>query len=169
MAKNPLHSDASPEWYTPEPYVNAARSTLVTIDLDPATTAEANQTIKATTFYTQETDGLAQVWEGNVFLNPPGGLVPQFWNKLIAEFHCGNVKQAIWVGYSLQQLQTLQNVNEVTPLDFELCFPKKRIQFIKLGVLKSSPTHANYICYLRNKVRSVSTFRKYFSQFGRVI
>ena len=170
MAKNPLHSKESPEWHTPQDYVEAARMTMGGIDLDPASCALANETVRAKAYYSEEDDGLVQPWAGKVFLNPPGGLVKQFWNKLVDEFKSGSVPEAIWVGYSLQQLQTLQNANEVTPLDFAICFPKKRMQFVKPGEAKSSPTHANYICYVRSRsIRSISLFPKYFYQFGKVI
>lgn len=165
--KNPLHSMDSPVWHTPQDYIEAARLTMGEIDLDPASSALANEAVRAKAWYDEEDDGLVQEWTGRVFLNPPGGLVKQFWNKLVAEWQSGRVEQAIWVGYSLQQLQTLQNANETTPLDFALCFPKKRIQFIKPGVAKSSPTHANYICYVSEG--SDSLFLKQFAQFGQCV
>jgi hypothetical protein len=108
-----------------------------------------------------------QEWFGRVFLNPPGGkddagqaLVPQFWNKLVREWTNGNVHEAIWIGYSLEQLQTLQNSSTtgMTPMDFPFCIPSSRIPFVENparkakreaeGKKKSGPTHANYIVYL---------------------
>lgn len=58
----------SNEWYTPDRYIQAVKEVLGSIDLDPASCAEANQTVGATDYYTKEDDGLEQYWKGNVFL-----------------------------------------------------------------------------------------------------
>jgi hypothetical protein len=175
------HSMDSPEWYTPAPIVEAARRVLGVIDLDPASHEEANRTIQATTFYTEQDNGLAQEWEGRVFLNPPGGLVGEFWKKLITS---KGVPEAIWIGYSLEQLQTLQCVGAgMTPLDWTMCVTRKRIAFVENEAKKaarmakliaagkkpnaaSSPSHSNYITYIgyRPEVFSVE-----FSRFGQVV
>lgn len=125
------HSMDSPEWYTPLPFVEAARAVMGGIDLDPASHEEANRLVQATQFYTEQDNGLAQPWHGRVFLNPPGGLVKDFWRKLLDERARG-VDEAIWIGYSLEQLQTLQTAGCVTtPLDYPLCVPSKRIAFVE--------------------------------------
>lgn len=178
------HSCDSPEWYTPSPFVEAARAVMGGIDLDPASHEEANRTVKAARFFTAEDDGLRKIWRGRVFLNPPGGLVNEFWEALSAGYRLGKVAQAIWIGYSLEQLQTLQGAREgYHPLDFPICIPAKRIAFVenqakrdarieklvlagKQPNLKSSPSHANYITYLGDQP---SKFVQVFSAFGQVV
>lgn len=181
------HSMDSPEWYTPSPYVEAARAVMGGIDLDPASHEEANLTVKATRFFTADDDGLVQEWLGRIFLNPPGGLVPAFWWKLMGSYYGGGadsrIEQAIWIGYSLEQLQTLQNSNAMTPLSFSMCVPRQRIAFVeneakkaariekliadgKKPNQKSQPSHANYITYLGSNSES---FARVFSAFGQVV
>ncbi len=178
------HTSDSPEWYTPTPFVEAARSVMGGIDLDPASHAEANERVKATRFFTAEDDGLVQPWRGRIFLNPPGGLVAGFWLKLVNERLMARVDQAIWIGYSLEQLQTLQQVEAMfTPLHFPLCVTAKRIAFVenaakrearqaKLRALgktpnkNSSPSHSNYIAYMGGNTIG---FAEVFGVFGQVI
>ena len=57
--------------YTPAKEVEAAREVLGTIDLDPASNPQAQETVKAEKFFTEDDDGLSKEWDGNVWLNPP--------------------------------------------------------------------------------------------------
>ena len=79
-------STGNQEWYTPATYIDAARAVLGEIDLDPASCEIANQTVKATKFFTADADGLNQQWHGRIWLNPPfkAGLIERFVDKLIA-------------------------------------------------------------------------------------
>lgn len=130
------HTMDSPEWYTPSPFVEAAREVMGEIDLDPASHEEANRIVRATRYYTELENGLIQRWFGRVFINPPGGLVDEFWKK--AMFEAMNYEQLVWIGYSLEQLQTLQVGNKVTPLDCHICFTSKRIAFIENEAKKAA-------------------------------
>lgn len=180
------HSCDSPEWYTPSPFVEAAREVMGGIDLDPASHEEANRTVKAARYFTAEDDGLKQIWSGRIFLNPPGGLVPDFWCRLMVSYYLTDVnariQQAVWIGYSLEQLQTLQNACRDTPLNFPICVTSKRIAFVeneakraqRIAKLlaagkqpneKSSPSHSNYITYVG---QNRSRFADVFSRFGKV-
>lgn len=192
LATAARHSMDSADWYTPTKFVEAARAVMGGIDLDPASHEEANRTVKAARFYDIETNGLLQPWRGRVFINPPGGkdadgeaLVPAFWLKLMRELTVAvhPVEQTIWIGYSLEQLQTLQCIGaKKTPLDFPMCIPNRRIAFIeneakralrieklkaqgKTPNQKSQPSHANYITYLGP---NTDAFLKVFGGFGQV-
>ena len=187
------HTCDSAEWYTPVPYVEAARQVLCGIDLDPASHAEAQLTVRAQRYYDAAHDGLARAWDGRVFLNPPGGLVRQFWGHLVAHVLTGRVPAAIWIGYSLEQLQTLQAGwtgvppldYPVSPIDYPICIPRARIAFKendakkaervarlvaagKSPYQKSSPSHANYISLLTTSQSDVCVdrFLDVFQAFG---
>ena len=159
---NARHSMDSPDWMTPVPYVKAAREVMGGIDLDPASDDVANRTVKATQYYTPMENGLDRAWRGRVFLNPPGGLVREFWLKLMES---PEVEQCVWIGYSVEQLQYLQAIRAPsTPLQYPLCFPRKRIAFVKPGQAKNAPSHANYVAYIGP---NVVKFCKTFAVFGQ--
>jgi ParB family chromosome partitioning protein len=150
----------------------AARQLLGGIDLDPASCEAANEIIQAERYYTKADDGLKQPWRGKVFLNPPGGrgVVKAFWSKLIEHYRAGEVTEAVWIGYSLDQLQTLQSC-EASPLDFPLCVPTKRLHFTTPGREAKSPTHGNYISWLpprRHGGSAHSMFSVVFQTIGQV-
>ena len=76
--------NGSVEYYTPEKYINAARRVLGEIDLDPASSELANETVKAKVFYTKDDDGLSKDWRGRIWMNPPysKGVIDKFVDKL---------------------------------------------------------------------------------------
>lgn len=160
------------EWYTEAKYVNAARSVMGGIDLDPASCEAANQTVKATRYYTKDDNGLMQSWHGCIWLNPPYGRVhPErtgstqsfqkaFAEKLLLEYRAGNVKQAI--------LLSLGNPNSVwfQPFfDFVLCFYRGHIDFYRPDGSTGTFGFPLAFAYLGpNEAKFIETF----SRFGRI-
>ena len=92
-----MYNTGENEWYTPSNLIECARSFLGTIDLDPASSALANETVRATTWYGVERDGLAQPWHGSVWMNPPyaRGLIERFVERLMESHLAGDVPEAL--------------------------------------------------------------------------
>lgn len=158
------HSSKSAEHYTPSEIIEAARTTLGEIDLDPASCTLANETVRAAAFYGPgglAPDGLVEPWCGRVFCNPPGGLVPDafkgcgtrsnaalWWATLAEAWRTGEVEAAIFVGFTLEILRSAQGLDVPQPIDFPLCVPSRRIAFDTPDGPSSQPTHANVIVWL---------------------
>ena len=80
------HNQGGAEWYTPSPIVEAARALMGGIDWDPASSAEANETVRAGRFATAQDDGLSVEWpHARTWLNPPWtrGLMGAFAERLL--------------------------------------------------------------------------------------
>lgn len=185
-----MHSSGSNEHYTPGYIVDIAREVLGgKIDLDPASCAMANKYIHATNIYTIKNNGLNQSWYGRIFLNPPGGkdgassVQCAWWRKLVKEYKNGNVTSAIFLGFSIEILQTSQAQN-ISVAHFPLCIPRKRIDFLQPdgNRLKegTGSTHSSVIAFLpkiestvpgETEIRDQSTtlFREKFKRMGVIL
>jgi len=187
---NAKHSAKSVDHLTPDYVVDAARETLGHIDLDPASTEEANLLVKASRIFTKEDGGLKQSWVGNVFLNPPGGSFHKaqtvdmrlgytksrqalWWMKLVQEYEKANVQAAIFVGFSIEFLQVVQSLRCLRPTNFPMCVPRKRVSFDcwepgRGRTPQKQPTHANVVVYLPDFEESIEAFRVAFAPLGEV-
>jgi ParB family chromosome partitioning protein len=165
-ARDVLHSSESNEWYTPAQYIRPVRRLLGTIDLDPASCAEANAVVQATHFYTVEDDGLVQPWYGRVWLNPPYGKTgnksnQEIWSqRLMTEYEAGNVQEAVLLVNAATDTIWFQKVWR-----YPICFVAGRIRFWRVEGVADSPTHGSALVYLGGKIER---FGELFSTFGVV-
>lgn len=89
-----LMSSESEDWYTPKHVIEKVICTLGQIDLDPC--SELDKEIPAKKHFTKDDDGLSKEWLGRVYMNPPyGDAISNWTKKLIKEYDCGNVTEAI--------------------------------------------------------------------------
>jgi phage N-6-adenine-methyltransferase len=152
------------EWYSPVNLVEAARTAMGSIDLDPATN-EGNHT-NAKAFYTKNTNGLDKDWNGNVWLNPPYGNGFAAWmHKVNSECASGRTNQIICLIPVRTNAGWFQSLGG---LGISLCFPRS-IKFIDGSTMLQSTTAAmmpNVIVYVGNKHRE---FAEAFREFGVVV
>ena len=213
---NAKHASASVEHYTPPEIVEAAREVLGVIELDPATSVEANRVVRAIEIMTTSSNGLTRRWRGRVFLNPPGGLcdrdgrrviraakstsepgctisgscgltpghehrgvessVGRWWRKLASHWQSYDVEGAIFVGFSIEVLQSTQkNAGAgVLPIELPFCVPGDRLRFLSENaagdvVPGDAPTHASVIvCLPMRNDPGARRFERVFSKIGAV-
>jgi len=75
-------SATSDEWYTPPTVFDALG---LTFDLDPAAPSGGVPWVPAARHFTKEEDGLAQPWDGRVWLNPPYGRGTEQWLRRLVD------------------------------------------------------------------------------------
>lgn len=166
-----FYSSDSTEWYTPEPFVKAARRVMNGIELDPASCKLANQVVQADRYFTKDDDGLAQEWRArSVFVNPPYGRVgtdrqkgqTELWvNKLLTEYANGNVKQAVLLVNAYLYAQWFALLWQ-----FPICFPTGRMSFWNAQGEHGRSPHSSAIVYFGNQQQR---YVDEFSQFGPVV
>jgi len=134
------------EWYTPSELIEAARAVMGSIDLDPASSVAAQQTVQAGQFFTLEDNGLLQDWHGTVWMNPPytSGLIGKFTEKLAAHVVAGDVIEAIVLVNNATETAWFQSLVSVCSA---LCFPASRVKFLAPDGEKGSPLQGQAILY----------------------
>lgn len=141
------HNSGENEWYTPPEIIEAARLAMGGIDCDPASSAVANETVRASQFFTIEDDGLAQVWRGRVWMNPPYSqpLCTQFCDALATRFRDGEVTEAIaLVNNATETVWFRRLVEEASGI----VFPSTRVRFQTASGEKGAPLQGQALIYL---------------------
>jgi ParB family chromosome partitioning protein len=134
------------EWFTPPPVLELARAVMGGIDLDPASSAQAQATVQAERYFSADDDGLAQEWSGRVWLNPPYAqpLLSEFVAKLIAEVRSARVAQAILLTHNYTDTAWSQAAMEAADA---IGFTRGRIHFISKAGEMAQPTQGQMVCY----------------------
>lgn len=158
MVRKPhvAYNSGNNEWYTPSEYIEAARSVMGEINLDPASSEIANKTVKADHIYTVEDNGLEKPWFGNVWLNPPYAtdLIGKFAEKVVNEL--GNINQAIVLVNNATETEWFYGmVTNATAV----CFPKSRVKFYTPDGKTGAPLQGQAIIYFGEYVnRFINVF-----------
>lgn len=174
MTNKVQHNSGNFEWYTPSVYVDKARRVMGSIDLDPASCAEANKTVQATKYFTKDDDGLAKAWlASTVWLNPPysGRLVRAFVKRICDCVYLGYVKTAVVLVNNSTETRACQRLLDNS---LAVCFPSTRISFERPGAPGKTPLQGQMICLLsclseQEKSQLVKCFIADFRSVGAIL
>jgi len=150
MVAHVAHNSGNNEWYTPLLFLDKARQVLGQIDLDPCSSLVAQESVKASKFYTKEDDGLSKEWFGNVWMNPPysSPLIKEFCRKLKLDVEKGNVTSFITLTNNATETAWFADLISVSDV---ICFTHKRIRFLdEFGNLGKQPLQGQVFCYKGN-------------------
>lgn len=158
------HNSGNNEWYTPAEYVEAARTVLGDIDLDPASCETANSVVKAAKFYSVDDDGLTKTWKGRVWMNPPYAqpAIGLFATKLAESVKSGKVPAAIVLVNNASDTQWFATLTRVSSA---LCLVTRRVRFWSPEKGSAAPLQGQAIFYMGS---DVDNFKAEFSAFGPV-
>lgn len=153
------------EWYTPESYIIAARDVMGSIDLDPATSFQANERIRAEMIFTEQDNGLNKEWSGNVWLNPPYSqpAIAQFSQKVVDEWNAGAIDAAIVLTHNYTDTAWFHVMATACAA---ICFTRGRVKFESPDGKQAAPTQGQSFFYFGNDSKK---FSKIFSDIGFVM
>ena len=98
------------------------------IDLDPASSASANEVVGAAVYFDVQDDGLSRPWAGRVWMNPPysKGKVWPFCETLSEHVAAEDISQACVLVNNATETAAFQRMAELASA---ICFPARRIKF----------------------------------------
>jgi hypothetical protein len=140
------------EWFTPEHHIELVRCVLGDIDLDPASSFEAQKIVRAKRYFDKDSDGLKQEWFGRVYLNSPYGtpLISLFMTKLHEQWVKGNIEGAITLTHNYTDTAWFQS--KLVPIASAICFTYGRVKFYE-GDHVAAPQQGQAFVYLGNDPR----------------
>jgi len=165
--KNPhvFNNSGNNEWYTPIDIIQAARKVMGSIDLDPASSSEANKTVKAGTYYDIKMNGKVQDWFGNVWMNPPYAQphISDFCSLVVDQYKKTKITSACVLVNNATETSWFRVLLGACA---SVCFPQGRVKFHNPLGESSSPLQGQAIIYIG---RNRAAFRETFSNMGQVL
>ena len=172
------NNSGNDEWYTPPAIIDLVKQVFGgSIDLDPASCAYPQTWIKANTYYTETTDGLAHQWKAkNVFMNPPYSHLSKKDKKagkkswleyFVDEFDKGHFQEGIILVNSNTGSQWYQ---DLAPHSTLMCLINSRIKFIDSRTKQpgEQPGAHNSFFYFK-KDGNTTQFENVFGSVGVIL
>jgi len=164
MTQEILQDSGETEYYTDPIITAAAREVMGKIDLDPASTPEANVFVQADTILTKADNTLEVEWRGNVWMNHPFSRInnPLFINKILEDYKSGHIEQACFITYASTSEKWFKKLYA-----YPICFLVPRTNyFLPSGKKKHGVQKGSAVTYLGS---NANQFYDVFSELGEVM
>jgi hypothetical protein len=155
------------EWFTPSAFLEPVRAALGgDIELDPASSSTANETVRARRCFTARTNGLKQSWASPaLYCNPPYSqpAIVHFAEKMVAEWRTGRIEAAVMLTHNYTDTEWFHTLAAAADA---LCFTRGRVKFYDAQGTVAAPTQGQTFLYFGSRV---DRFREAFSSLGLVL
>lgn len=164
-------SSETDSWITPSDIISQVNEVLGSIDLDPASSEEANMIVGASQYFTKTDDALINEWHCDTFfLNPPYGKVGNksqagiFAEYAIDQYKQGHIKQGgIILLHDRSGYSWFENLAQQLP-----CVTlRERIRFINPSTMKQGDQAKTAQTLFLVGSQYLEAFENTFQNFGR--
>lgn len=161
-------------WFTPQRYLDMVRECLGgTIDLDPMSSVEANERVRATKILTKTDDAILCEWPKvrTAFMNPPysSPLCAQSVDRFLKEFEAGTFQRGIVLVNNASDTRWFARLADAC---HAMCFTDHRIAFENVdGKRVSGNTRGQTFFYFnrwKHANKQKALFKK-FKEIGHVV
>jgi len=166
-SSTPRDSDG---WFTPPEYIQSARAVMDGIDLDPFSSAIANETVKAKHYFSESRSAMTHDWsvveKTRVFMNPPysSSLITRAVNRFIEQWQQGAFDQGIVLVNNATDTRWFKTLARHCGA---ICFTDHRIGFWNADNKRiSNNTRGQAFFYFGNRRKK---FSKEFRKHGFVV
>jgi phage N-6-adenine-methyltransferase len=175
IGASPVAERDSNDWHTPARYIEAARSVLGSIDLDPFSSAKANETVKAARYFTVEDDAITMkgAWtpllddypRDKAFVNPPysRGVIDAAIARFLVELP--RLSAAIVLTNNATETQWFQRLMKRCNA---ACFADHRIAFESPDNKQESGNTRGQVFFFFGPVYARMKFAKVFKKIGQI-
>lgn len=156
----------SDSWYTPQKYLESARATMGSIDLDPFSSEIANQKVGAARYHTEDNSSLDVDWVvSTVWMNPPyGPLMKDAAAKFLEQFTKKNFSEGIILVNNATDTKWFAALSEHASA---YCFTDHRINFENVdGKNMNGNTRGQIFIYFGANTQK---FKQEFTEHGLVL
>lgn len=170
--RNRILDRDSDAWYTPAPYVEAARSVMGGIDLDPFSSELANKSIQAARFFDAERSAFDRPWRSSrrldplcVWMNPPysAGVIGRAVECFLSNWHAGHIAQGVVLTNNATDTQWFLALRQHCA---GLCFTDHRISFESPDGKRISGNTRGQVFFYFGSADRAALFAERFAEFG---